>query len=415
MTSNSDDSSNAGAQSVIYLDHHATTPCDQRVVAEMLPWLTENFANPHSDSHSMGRIAGDGLLAAVQEIATTLNGPAENLLITSGATESINLAMRGVMTHPRNRRKKMVVASTEHPAVLDVAADLTRDAIETVWVGTDQCGLIDLDALAGAVDEQTGLVNVMLANNETGTIAPIAEVARITHDAGALLHCDATQAMGPLAVDAKAMDIDLVSASAHKFYGPKGIGFLLAGNGNRRVRLRPQIIGGGQQRGLRSGTMNPAGVVAMASALTLATQEREDETARLLKLRDRFWNLLSSAIEGLQINGPRLELNQHELSSGDQAGQPHLFRLAGNLNFRSPRVEGETWMAATPGVAFSSGSACSSADPTPSHVLLAIGLSESESRRSVRFGLGRFTTEADIDEAARQLIASHHRLSQIGD
>lgn len=386
---------------MIYLDNHATTPCDPRVVDAMVPWFHEQFANPHSDSHTAGRDAADALAHGIESIAGWIGSPPESMLVTSGATESINLAMRGIMTHPRNRRNKMVACRTEHPAVIDVAIDLQRAGIELQWVSTDANGIVDLTHLAEVVDDQTALVNVMLANNEMGAIAPINDVAKIVHNAGALLHCDATQAIGRIDVNVKDMDIDLLSASAHKFYGPKGIGLLVAGNGNRRVRLRPQIIGGGQQSGLRSGTMNPAGVIAMSTALQLAIETNESESERVTSLRDRLWTTLSDAIDGLLINGPSL---QHESSA--------LARLAGNLNFRLPYVEGETWMAATPNIAFSSGSACSSADPTPSHVLLALGLTESEARRSVRFGIGRFNTEAEIDEAASELIASHRRLSR---
>ncbi|MFG0255410.1 MAG: cysteine desulfurase family protein [Rhodopirellula sp. JB053] len=383
----------------IYLDHHATTPCDRRVVDAMLPWLTERFANPHSDSHAAGREAAEAMNSAMETIASTIHAPASSLLITSGATESINLAMRGVMTHPRNRRNHMVVCTTEHPAVIDVATDLQRSGVEVSYVpvhpqsSSDASlpGTIDLDALKDAVTDQTALVNVMIANNEMGVIHPIAEVARIVHDAGALLHCDATQAIGRMPVNVAELGIDLLSASAHKFYGPKGIGFLVAGGTDRRVRLRPQIVGGGQQQGLRSGTMNPAGIIAMATAIGLG----DDDGPRIASLRDRLWERLQGSIAGLQINGPNLS----EPAS----------RLSGNLNFRLEHVEGETWMAATPGVAFSSGSACSSANPSASHVLLAMGLSESEARRSVRFGVGRFTTPEQIDEACEQLVAAFRR------
>ncbi|MCM2369559.1 cysteine desulfurase family protein [Aporhodopirellula aestuarii] len=384
---------------MIYLDHHATTPCDPRVVDAMLPWFTERFANPHSDSHAAGREAADAIAGSIQTIAETIHAPASALLITSGATESINLAMRGVMTHPRNRRNHMVVCTTEHPAVLDVAADLQRSGVEVSYVrvhpqssgDASPPGTIDLDALAEAITDQTALVNVMLANNEMGAIHPIVEVARITHEAGALLHCDATQAVGRMPVDVGAMGIDLLSASAHKFYGPKGIGLLVAGGCERRVRLRPQIVGGGQQQGLRSGTMNPAGVIAMATAIGLGV----DDGPRIAALRDRLWQTLRAEVDGIELNGPTLS---------DAS-----VRLAGNLNFRLRSVEGETWMAATPDVAFSSGSACSSANPSASHVLLAMGLSESEARRSVRFGVGRFTTESDIDQACERLIAAYRR------
>ncbi len=393
---------------MIYLDYHATTPCDPLVVEAMLPWLSEKFANPHSDSHAAGREAGDAMSQAIDSIAGAIHAPASSMLITSGATESINLAMRGVMTHPRNRRNHMVVCSTEHPAVLDVASDLQRSGVDVTHVGvhphaSDAPGTIDLDALADAVTPDTALVNVMWVNNEMGAIHPIAEVTRIAHAANALVHCDATQALGRLPVDVAGMGIDLLSASAHKFYGPKGIGFLVAGGSDRRVRLRPQIVGGGQQQGLRSGTMNPAGTIAMATAVRLATAAAEpdsDESVRIAKLRNQLWDHLKESIDGLECNGPPL---------ADESA-----RVRGNLNLHLADIEGETWMAATPGVAFSSGSACSSVNAGASHVLLALGLSESQARRSVRFGIGRFSTASEIESAANQLIAAYRRFQKSG-
>lgn len=391
---------------MIYLDYHATTPCDPQVVAAMLPWLSQHFANPHSQSHAAGRHVGEAMMRAIDSMAGALGASAGSLLITSGATESINLAMRGVMTHPRNRRNQMVVCSSEHPAVVDVAADLQRTGIDVTHVGVHPqgsdgdpaVGTIDLEALARAVTPETALVNVMLVNNETGIIHPIAEVAQIAHAAGALVHCDVTQAIGRIPINVAAMGLDLVSASAHKFYGPKGIGFLVAGGGERRVRLRPQITGGGQQQGLRNGTMNSAGIIAMDTALQLATAAAEpqsDESTRIAGLRNQLWQMLSSSISGLELNGPPLS---------DETA-----RVRGNLNLHLREIEGETWMAAAPGVAFSSGSACSSVNPGASHVLLAMGLSESQARRSVRFGVGRFTTGAEIESAGNQLIAAFER------
>ncbi|TWT64558.1 cysteine desulfurase family protein [Allorhodopirellula solitaria] len=392
---------------MIYLDYHATTPCDRRVVEAMLPWLSDSFANPHSDSHAAGRQVAEAMNGAIESIAGAIGAPASSLLMTSGATESINLAMRGVMTHPRNRRNHMVVCSTEHPAVLDVASDLQRSGVEVSHVrvhpqqsgGEAAPGTIDLDALAAAITPDTALVNMMLVNNEIGAIHPIREVVRIAHAADALVHCDATQAIGRIPLDVAEMGLDLVSASAHKFYGPKGVGFLVAGGGERRVRLRPQIVGGGQQQGLRSGTMNPAGIIAMATALSLAKTSADPhggESARIETLRNQLWDILRGSIDGLEINGPPLS---------DRSS-----RVSGNLNFHLREVEGETWMAAAPGVAFSSGSACSSSDPVASHVLLAMGLSESQARRSVRMGIGRMTTSDEIELAGRELIDALQRL-----
>ncbi|WP_430452503.1 cysteine desulfurase family protein [Rhodopirellula europaea] len=393
---------------MIYLDHHATTPCDPRVVEAMLPYLTQHFGNPHSDSHEAGREVRRAIDQSIDSMAAILNAPRESVVITSGATESIDLALRGVLMHPRCKRHQVVVCDTEHPAVLEVADDLSKQVsasgqpIEIIRVGVHphdhpSAGQVDLDQLRAAVNEQTALVSIMWANNEIGSVAPIQSIAEITHEAGAVLHCDATQAVGRLPVDVRATDVDLLTASAHKFYGPKSTGFLVVGNGNRRVRLRPQIVGGGQQRGLRGGTLNPASIVAMATALQISIEDLASDTSRILELRELLWSRLNESIDGLQLNGASW--------SDEPSG-----RLPGNLNVRLRDIEGEAWMAATPDVAFSSGSACSSTEALPSHVLLAMGLTESEARRSVRFGIGRFNTTAEINSAADQLIASHQKL-----
>ncbi len=388
---------------MIYLDNHATTRCDPRVVDAMLPWFSEHFGNPHSGAHEAGRIAGDAIEKAIGELASLLGATADSVVITSGATESNNLAIRGVCTHPRQKRRHIVTVTTEHPAVLDVCDDLQNEGFRVTHVpvigrGDPKAGVIDLHRLAEVVDEDTALVSVMWANNEIGAIAPMNEIAQICHAKGALLHSDATQAVGRIPVDVRNCDVDLISATAHKFYGPKGVGFLVVGNGARRVRLKPQIIGGGQQHNLRSGTMNPAGVIGITTALRLCVEEMNIASATVRALRDRLYQQLSQAIEGLIVNGP-------DLHGPD--------RLPGNLNLILPEIEGAAWISATPEIAFSSGSACSSAEPKPSHVLTAIGLSESEARRSVRFGIGRFNTEQDIDAASKQLLDSFHKLAMI--
>ncbi len=387
---------------MIYLDNHATTRCDPRVVDAMLPWLSEHFGNPHS-SHDAGKKSANAIEHAIAELATMLGAKAEALVITSGATESNNLAIRGFCTHPRQKRRHIVTVTTEHPAVLDVVTDLQSEGFRVTRVPVSQApaedaGIVDLDQLADAVDEDTALVSVMWANNEIGAIAPMRQVAEICHRQGAILHSDATQAVGRIPVNVLAADIDLLSATAHKFYGPKGTGLLIVGNSNRRVRLRPQIIGGGQQRGVRSGTMNPAGVVGIATALRLCVDSMDTDRARVRGLRDQLWENLSSAIDGLAINGPSL--------AGDQ-------RLPGNLNLVLPEIEGQAWMSAAADVAFSSGSACSGADAAPSHVLTALGLTESMARRSVRFGIGRFNTEQEIDAASKVLVEAHSRIAAL--
>ncbi|TWT70219.1 cysteine desulfurase family protein [Crateriforma conspicua] len=380
---------------MIYLDHHATTPCDRRVVEAMLPWLTEHFGNPHSTSHEIGRVAADAMQAAINDLAAHLDVPADNVVITSGATESNLLAIRGVLCHPRQQRRKLITVVTEHPSVLDVAKEIQADGFHVTFVGVDDQGLVDQQQLASELDGDTALVSVMWANNEIGTIADIQAIASLVHQHGALLHSDATQAVGRIAVHARRDDVDLISGSAHKFYGPKGVGFLTVGNGNRRVRIRPIQVGGGQQRGRRGGTMNPSSVIAMATALRLACDEMQAES-EVRELRDLLWQTLSQQIDGLKINGPPLDSDR---------------RLVGNLNVMVADVEGVAWMAATPEVAFSSGSACSSVDPSPSHVLTALGHSESQARRSVRFGIGRGNTKDEIRHAADLLVKSYKRLS----
>jgi cysteine desulfurase len=383
---------------MIYLDNHATTRCDPRVVEAMLPWFADDFGNPHSVSHHFGRTAGDAIESALTDVAEWLAAPVDSVVITSGATESNNLAIRGVCCHPRQKRRHIVTVTTEHPSVLDVVSDLEKDGFRVSRVPVGSTGIVDLERLGEAVDDDTAIVSVMWANNEVGAIAPMREIAEIAHARGALLHSDATQAVGRLPVDVVDAEIDLLSASAHKFYGPKGAGLLVVGNGNRRVRLRPQVIGGGQQHGLRSGTMNPAAVIGLATALRLCLDEMDQQIRESMSLRDRLWNCLSKEIDGLSLNGPALS---------------SICRLPGNLNFALRGVEGEAWMTATPEVAFSSGSACSSIDARPSHVLTAMGLDESTARRSVRFGVGRFNSIKQIDDASNQLIQSYRRLQKL--
>jgi cysteine desulfurase len=389
---------------MIYLDHHATTPCDDRVVEAMLPWLTTHFGNPHSHTHGMGRQAAEACDAAIATIASAIGGDEDALIVTSGATESNNLAIDGVMRHPRQKRRHIITAATEHPAVLDPIARLARDGFRVTLLpikqqGNSDCGRIDLQQLRDTIDDDTALVSIMWANNEIGTIESVREIAEIAHQAGALFHTDATQALGRLDVNVTDSDIDLLSGSAHKFYGPKGIGFLYAGSKKRRVRLRPLVEGGGQQRGLRSGTLNTAGLVAMAAAIQICVSEMHATENRLAELRNDLWQRLMAAFPDIELNGPELK---REL------------RLAGNLNVSLADVEGESIMATARDLAISSGAACSSVDPRPSHVLTAIGLSESRARRSLRFGLGRGTTPQQIESAMDMLIAGHRKLIDSG-
>lgn len=385
---------------MIYLDNHSTTPCDRRVVDAMLPWLTEYFGNPHSKSHGIGREAAEIVQQSRERVANAIDCPVDSVIWTSGATESNNLAIRGVCNHPRQKRRHIVTTAAEHHAVLDVALEFEREGwrVSVVPVypdGHPRAGSVDMDALEAAIDDDTALVSIMWANNEIGSISPIGQIAKLCHQRGALLHTDATQAVGRIPVSVLNADVDLLSATGHKLYGAKGCGILVVGNGNRRVRIKPEITGGGQQNGLRSGTVSPASVVGLATAVELAAGEAETTGGRMRELRQRLWDRLLSGIQGLQLNAV-------PLGSDD--------RLPGNLNFRLPDVEGEAWMSATPDVCFSSGSACSSVEPKPSHVLTAIGLDESQARRSVRFGIGKFNTVDEVDKAAEWLISAYRAI-----
>ncbi|MAI24440.1 MAG: cysteine desulfurase NifS [Spirochaeta sp.] len=384
---------------MIYLDNHATTRCDPRVVDAMVPWLSEHYGNPHS-GHSLGVESHQAMGQAVCQIAQLLNAPVDSVVMTSGATESNNLAIRGMCLHPRQKRRHIVTVTTEHPAVLDVFADLQSSGFRVTHVpvqqsGSANAGIVDLQKLEEAIDDDTALVSVMWANNEIGAIAPMTEIAGLCHDRGALLHSDATQAVGRISVDMIDVDIDLLSATAHKLYGPKGTGLLIVGNSNRRVRLNPQIVGGGQQSGIRSGTMNPAGIIGMATAMQLCNDGMQVHNDRVAQLRDQIWNTLNSQIEGLQLNGPDFDRER---------------RLPGNLNLALPAIEGQAWMSAVPEIAFSSGSACSAAHSAPSHVLTALGIDESRARRSARFGVGRFNQVQDIQTACEMLVDGHSKL-----
>lgn len=408
---------------MLYLDNHATTPCDPRVVEAMLPWLTQNFGNPHSSSHDLGRAAGEVIEQSIEQIGSMLKVAAESVLITSGATESNNLAIDGVCRHPRQKRRHLVTTTIEHHAVLDVASRLEKDGFRVSRVGVHpqghpMAGQVNLDELANVLDDDTALVSVIWANNEIGVIQPMRQIAELVHQHGSLLHSDATQAVGRIPVDLRAMDVDMASATAHKFYGPKGVGLLAMGGGeaSRRIRLRPMIIGGGQQRNLRSGTLSPANVVAMCKAMQLAIEEQLETTKNQIRLRQILLKQLCDVIPELTVNGPVNDW-QETVGERETGAEAVLFtgtelghRLPGNLSVMLPGIEGAAWMAATTGVAFSSGSACSSVDAKPSHVLTALGLSDDMARQSVRFGIGKWNTETEIVSACKQLGAGYQRI-----
>ena len=385
----------------VYMDNHATTRVDPRVVDAMLPLLGETYGNPGSVNHVFGWDAQEVVKESRLTIAKHLGASSHEIIFTSGATESNNIAIRGVMERSRRRGNHVISVQTEHHAVLDPLDRLKRAGCEITLLevakqGSPDSGRIDLHKLAESIRDDTVLVTIMYANNEIGVIQDISAIGKICKEAGVLFHCDATQAVGRLPINAKELNISLLSISAHKFYGPKGAGVLYVRSENPRVRVEPIFTGGGQERGIRSGTLNPAGIAGMAKAMTLAVEEMEQESRRLSKLRDRLYVGLVNEIDDVVLNGPVLDNDE--------------LRLANNLNLSFSNVDGEALMMSMRDIAVSSGSACSSTNPEPSHVLRALGLTDDMTRASLRFGLGRFNTEAEVDLAIDLVKRSVGRL-----
>jgi cysteine desulfurase len=367
----------------VYLDYHATTPVDPRVLAEMLPFFTERFGNPHSKQHAFGWEARDATEKARAQVAALINATPGEITFTSGATESSNLALRGAVDAAARRSlgTHVVTVATEHKSVLDTCVQFRQQGLDVTVLGVDAGGLVDLDALRAAMTPRTILVSVMAANNEIGTIQPLADIGAIAREHGALLHTDAAQAAGKIPIDVRAMNIDLLSLTAHKFYGPKGCGALFVRRTKPRLALVPQVAGGGQEGGLRSGTLNVPGIVGLGSAAEICRLEMAGEGSRLGALRDRLLEGLRGRVQDVRVNGS-LER-----------------RLPHNLHVSFDGVEGEALLMALGDLAVSTGSACASGSQAPSHVLQAIGATSDRAGASIRFGLGRTTTAADIDFA----------------
>lgn len=378
----------------IYLDYHATTPCDPRVVEAMVPCFRERFGNPSSRSHSFGREAEEMVERGRRQVAELLGATAEEIVFTSCATEANNLALKGAACARREAGDgdHIVSCVIEHKSVLEPLATLEEEGFRVTWLEVDETGRLDPGAVAEAMEDGTTLVSVMLANNEIGTIEPLAEIAAIAHEAGAWVHTDAVQAVGKLPVDVDALDVDLLALSGHKFYGPKGVGALYVRRRARRMKLAPSLCGGGQERGLRSGTHNVPGIVGIGVAAAVAEEEREAESARLAVLRDRLQEGLVGEIEDLIVNGD----------------PDH--RLPNNLSISIPYVDGEALLLSLEDIAVSSGSACRSSAPGGSHVMKAIGRDDDLARSTVRFGLGRWTTEEEIDYAIGRVTETVARL-----
>ncbi|NOX55931.1 MAG: cysteine desulfurase [Planctomycetes bacterium] len=378
----------------IYMDHHATTPVDPRVLDAMLPYFTEKFGNAASVNHLYGWEAYDAVEAARGQVASLLNASPREVIFTSGATEANNLALKGVMRASRPG-SHLVTAAAEHRAVLDPARRLQRDGYQVTVLSVDEHGRVDPEQVAAAIRPNTVLVSIMLANNEVGTINPISEIGRVCRAKQVTLHCDAAQAAGRIPIDLQTLPVDLLSLSAHKLYGPKGVGALIVRKGAGRVRIEPLLDGGGHENRLRSGTLPVPLVVGFGRACELAAAALPEEATRLAWLRDRLWTGLSAQLDGIRMNGHPTE------------------RLPGNLNVSFEGVQGDALMAQLKGVAVSSGSACTTAEPEPSHVLRAMGLSETLSRASVRFGLGRGNTEQEVDAVIDEVAQAVRKLRRI--
>jgi cysteine desulfurase len=366
---------------VIYLDHHATTPVDARVLEAMLPFFTEKFGNAASKQHRFGWDANDAVERARKQIAALIGAGSKDVVFTSGATEANNLAIKGAVKARRRERDHVVTVATEHKAVLDPIARLQKEGTRVTVLPVNRDGTIDLDALNDAITERTALVTVMAANNEIGVLMPIKDAAALAHAKGAWFHTDAAQIAGKAPFDVEELDVDFASLSAHKVYGPKGVGALYVRR--KRVAIAAEIDGGAHERGLRSGTLNVPGIVGFGAAAEIARADMGSETKRIAALRDRLLERLQSMVDGLTVNGT--------MSA----------RLAGNLNVSFEGVDGETLLVSLDDVAVSSGAACTRAEP--SHVLTALGRSTDRALASLRFGLGRNTTADEIDYAASKV------------
>jgi cysteine desulfurase len=385
----------AGVQLPLYMDNHATTPLDPRVLEAMMPYFTKVFGNAASRNHSFGWEAEAAVEKAREQIAKLIGATAKEIIFTSGATESNNLAIKGIAEMYKERGNHIITQATEHKAVLDTCKRLEKAGYRVTYLPVKADGLIDLEDLKRAMDEKTILVSIMFANNEIGVIQPVAEIGKLCHERGVLFHTDAVQAVGKIPVDVNAMNIDALSLSGHKIYGPKGVGALYVRRRNPRVQISEQINGGGHERGMRSGTLNVPGIVGLGKACEIAREEMESEAKQLAALRDRLKAKLEGSLDYIHVNGSM----EH--------------RLPGNLNMSFVYVEGESLLMGINDIAVSSGSACTSATLEPSYVLKALGLGDDVAHSSIRFGLGRFNTEAEVDYVADKLIDVVQKLREL--
>ncbi len=385
----------AGVKLPIYLDNHATTPLDPRVLEAMMPYFMGKFGNAASRNHSFGWEAEAAVEEARAQVAKTIGATAKEIIFTSGATESNNLAIKGIGEMYRERGNHIITQVTEHKAVLDTCKRMEKSGFRVTYLPVKADGLIDLEDLKRAIDDKTILVSIMFANNEIGVIQPVAEIGTICREKGVIFHTDAVQAVGKIPVDVNAMHIDVLSLSGHKIYGPKGVGALYVRRRNPRVQISEQINGGGHERGMRSGTLNVPGIVGLGKACEIALAEMQEESERLRRLRDKLKAKLEAKLDYIHVNGSM----EH--------------RLPGNLNMSFVYVEGESLLMGINDVAVSSGSACTSATLEPSYVLKALGLGDDVAHSSIRFGLGRFNTEAEVDYVADKVIDVVQKLREL--
>jgi cysteine desulfurase len=377
------------------MDNHATTRVDPRVLDAMLPYFSDNFGNAASRNHEFGWVAEQAVEQAREQIAKLIGATAKEIVFTSGATESDNLAIKGVAEMYREKGDHIITQATEHKAVLDTCKRLEKRGFRVTYLPVQPDGRIDLDDLKRAIDEKTILVSIMHANNEIGVLQPVREIGQLCHERGVLFHTDAVQSVGKVPFNVIEDNIDLASMSGHKIYGPKGVGALYVRRKNPRVQLVAQIDGGGHERGMRSGTLNVTGIVGFGKACEIAMQELPEETAKLIQLRDRLKQQILSNLDEVYVNGSM----EH--------------RVPGNLNISFADVEGESLLMGINDIAVSSGSACTSATLEPSYVLKALGTGDELAHSSIRFGIGRFNTMAEVDYVAKRVVETVRRLREL--
>ena len=379
----------------IYMDNHATTPLDPRVLEAMMPFLTNQFGNAASRNHSFGWEAEEAVEKARKEVAALIGADPREIVYTSGATESDNLAVKGVAWMYREKGDHIITCVTEHKAILDTCKHLEKDGFRVTFLPVDNKGFVNLDDLRNAITDKTILISIMTANNEVGTVQDIKAIGKIARERGVLFHTDAVQAVGKIPFNVNELNVDIASISAHKFYGPKGVGALYVRRRNPRVLLTPIIDGGGHERGMRSGTLNVPGIVGFGKAAQIAREDLQKELAEMFRLREKLRTTLERELDELYING---DLEK---------------RLPGNLNMSFAYVEGESLLMGINDIAVSSGSACTSASLEPSYVLKALGVGEDLAHTSIRFGIGRFNTEEEVDYVAARVIDVVRRLREL--